>query len=618
MIPRFRRERAGISEVLSALILIIVVVTAVASLGFFLSTAQKQAEASRDYLTSVQNDDLQIVYSQFYPNDPSIQWELNSVAPASCTASIPRYTADSYIAREAGQGKVELIPPQGAFSGTTTAGTTDTFLQDSAASWTASQWVDDILTYTSGPAQGEPENITASTPTTITTSAFSSAPDASGDTFTISATPIQATLVALSGTATASNDTVLQDSAASWTASQWVGEVLTYTDGPAPGENETITANTATSITTTALSSAPDASGDTFTISGPYSAISEGKTASLTVSGSSLTLTFGLGGTCEFAAAAWGSITLTIRNTNTQPSSLAGIEVDTAGSQYAAKTWYQADQLGQAISTLGANKAPLVIPARASVNILLNSSSFGSSSIRFAKSSSLSVVLFSSMGNLFTTEYTAPTAISSASSFAENYQGATKDVIALNGSQSYGTGSSIQTYEWAIDVLPKTSSGSCPSSFGSPSFFNTIYLYGQSVQYSPGLFGPSGSSDCLSGPIRATLTVTDQNGFMATAPPLMLSPDPNIDPAGSISASKNTSTCAAPCKVTVTVNDAFGYPMAGAVVNAVAVYGDVVATPSSQTTNSTGQATFMVAFTNGGSMDFETGAIQPVQLAFPS
>jgi hypothetical protein len=63
----------GISEVIGALLLIIVVVAAVASLSVFLAQATTNAENRSSYLTNLKNEILQIPFAQFAPNNPSIQ-----------------------------------------------------------------------------------------------------------------------------------------------------------------------------------------------------------------------------------------------------------------------------------------------------------------------------------------------------------------------------------------------------------------------------------------------------------------------------------------------------------------------------------------------------------------
>ena len=71
------------------------------------------------------------------------------------------------------------------YRGTTTSGTTSTVLQDASASWTTNQYAGGVLTYTSGPASGQRAAISSNTANTVTTQAFGSTPDSSGDTFLI-------------------------------------------------------------------------------------------------------------------------------------------------------------------------------------------------------------------------------------------------------------------------------------------------------------------------------------------------------------------------------------------------------------------------------------------------
>jgi hypothetical protein len=462
------------------MILIVVVISAVASLGFFISVAQKNAEANSNYLTGVQNDKLQAVFAQFQPSDPLIQWEIDSSGSFFSPCSVTGYAATT--------------------------------------SWYVKQNLSDSLQVVLIPQKGP-------------------------------GLPIVATLS--------------------------IG----------------------------------------------YNAISKAK--QITLSGPPYLLAIGGGPpNCVFEPATWANITLTIRNTNTQGSSLSEIQVNDGSTVFQGFNWYQVDQNGNIVSTLGAGISPLVIPAKATTNILLNSNNFIPNGQRFAKNSSLSIVVSSTTGNYFPTSYSTPISIPSSYSLTENLLGTDRDVVTFNASKSYSTDSYAKSYEWAIDV-PRVTSGSCPSTFGPTTTFDTAYLTGQSVQYSPRLFG---SSDCLTGPIRATLTVTDGKSFQATASPLIVSPDPNIDPVGSVCASKSAVTCpstlacaSSPCMVTVTVGDSFGNPMTGVVVNAVPFFGNVAPNFPSQTTDSTGQAVFMVTYPSGGggALNFEAGALPPFQLSFP-
>ncbi|HUI01120.1 MAG TPA: Ig-like domain-containing protein [Nitrososphaerales archaeon] len=474
---RYRtRARKGVSEVVGALLLILVVVTAVASLAYFVSAAQAQAQARSSFLTNLQNDDLQTVYATFAPNDPTIQWEIDSTSPGSC--ALTGYTATSWYVQQilSNTGEVNLIPQEGPGS-------------------------------------------------------------------------------------------------------------------PVAG----VTINTGHS----------------------YASISKEVKVSL-ASGAPATLSFGTGSlNCAFEPATWGSITLTIRNQNTQASSLQGVQIDGAWQS----TWYQVDQSGNVLSTLGVTKNPLPISAKASVNILLNRTTFGSNAI--VKNDSATIALLSGVGNYFPTTFSQPTPIPKFSTTSQVSQATTLDQVTFEGSQSYAATTSIQSFEWKFDI-PNAAyrsvngcNAAATAAFANQNDYDTAYAAGETVAYSPeGLF-PDTLGDCIAGPIRATLIVTDSNGLVTTSQPIVVSPDPNIDPVGSISARDGTPPCASPCTVTVTVDDAFGNPVGGSVVNAVKVFGDVSPNLPSQTTTSSGTAQFMVTFTAGGSMNFETGSLLPAQLSFP-
>lgn len=61
-------SRKGVSEVLGALLLIVVVVVAVASLASFIAVAQTGAQNRSAFLSSLKNENLQVVFAQFSAN----------------------------------------------------------------------------------------------------------------------------------------------------------------------------------------------------------------------------------------------------------------------------------------------------------------------------------------------------------------------------------------------------------------------------------------------------------------------------------------------------------------------------------------------------------------------
>jgi hypothetical protein len=323
----------------------------------------------------------------------------------------------------------------------------------------------------------------------------------------------------------------------------------------------------------------------------------------------------------------WGSVTLKIRNLSTEGSGLDAISVNGSGVQ----EWEEVSPsvlLGPAY-----NAVALLIPPKASVNIEFN---FSGKDFPYpnlpSMSNPLSIVLESSVGNFFTTLYSPPTAVEKATTTTENSQGISRDVITLDGSQSSAASSSVQSYLWLLKVPLLTSAenpdGCTVSAFTNSSYVDTVNETGETFQYQPQTtFSPT--TDCIDGPIEATLTVTDQYGFNSTSQPLIIPADPNIDPVGSISLYREAdNTCTTNCTATVVlqVHDVFGNLVNGTVVNAVPIYGNVTTSPLSAMTATTtygkGTAIFTVTWPTGttgtvGAVDFETGTLLPVRVSFP-
>ena len=104
------RRRAGVSEVLGALLLIIVVVTAVASLSVFLTQAQANAQNRQQYLTSVADENLQVAYAQFSPNNQANQWELDSPTPTDAVYYVQMINSSSVLITQIGTPTISGTP----------------------------------------------------------------------------------------------------------------------------------------------------------------------------------------------------------------------------------------------------------------------------------------------------------------------------------------------------------------------------------------------------------------------------------------------------------------------------------------------------------------------------
>jgi hypothetical protein len=283
---------------------------------------------------------------------------------------------------------------------------------------------------------------------------------------------------------------------------------------------------------------------------------------------------------------------LTVRNTNTLPSGLDGIEIN----GIPVTVWTQVNQTGFPIFTYGANQAPLQIPAEGSVYVYVNFTAV-------PKNAPLEVVLQSTAGNFFTTNYYPGTPIPGASISTRNYQGISQDILTLDGSKSYVANSSIVSYQWQI-ALPTS-----PTCTGFDAG-NSSLVVGETIQYIPS--SNQLKYDCVTGPIQATLTITNGNGFISASPPILIPSDPDLDPTAGLSNATCTGATTGP--VAVKVTDVFGRGVPGVVVTATRTSGDVTTTQPTALTDSTGTATFTANWTvSPSSVEIQAGTLPPIQ-----
>ncbi len=143
---------------------------------------------------------------------------------------------------------------KGEISGTegfATGGSTTT-LVDSTKNWETNYWsrtVNRKVRIIEGTGVGSEIAITSNTATTLTFSAQSFTPD----------TTTRYVIMDTFGTATAGSTTTLVDSNQNWETNYWVGNRVRFLSGTGQGNEYTITANTATTLTF-ALATAPDTS----------------------------------------------------------------------------------------------------------------------------------------------------------------------------------------------------------------------------------------------------------------------------------------------------------------------------------------------------------------------
>jgi hypothetical protein len=299
-----------------------------------------------------------------------------------------------------------------------------------------------------------------------------------------------------------------------------------------------------------------------------------------------------------FRTASWSNATITVRNLNIQTSGIKAIEVN---GNYLSNSWYVVNDGGSIQDAYNLTSGPITFPPRASLNVLMNLTY-----LSIPRNESFRIVLESIANNYFTTLYSPPTALVKETVDTENYILGSRDIPSFDGSGSQASnGSAIQSFEWRIDV-PN------PSWKGSWSQVDSIYTnftVGQSFQFRPEAFYSSqlltlATAPNITGPFRVTLTTVDQYGFMATSQAVVSLPDPNISPAGSLSASGGCSS-----SVTVNVYDIFERPLGGVPVEFFGVDG-VVPSQAFAVTNSMGVIT--TGCTGTGYLEIVAGSLPPI------
>ena len=310
----------------------------------------------------------------------------------------------------------------------------------------------------------------------------------------------------------------------------------------------------------------------------------------------------------------WNTTTISIRNLNTAQSGLYQIQVNGIWLTH----WQEVGLSYRALSPVVIGKSDaiaIVIPARATLNFNLSVYH-----INITRNDSVKITLMSAAGNFFTTEYLPPTAIVTSNTMAENYQAVTRDIVSFDGSQSYSVNSSIQGYSWKISI-PQPIGGVCKdSTFSSPRNVDSQTISGETIQYLPeSLFNATViTNDCITGPIEAALTVTDTDGLQSTSQPVIVSPDPSIAPAATVSLYSGPTyangTSGESASITIKVNNIFGTPVLDVPVTTTIASGSgniTLTSPSYVTTGTTG-ATFTFNCIGDGTTQFESGTLAPV------
>jgi len=177
-----------------------------------------------------------------------------SVTVATITAAAngtSRYTiCDPQLFGRDVQWKVPVKTGEGrATSGTTTT------LVDNTKSWYVNQWLGYKVRILAGTGVGSEVVISANDATTLTLTTPGFTPD----------TTTKYIIMDTFGTATAGGLTSLTDTTKNWTVNQWAGKRIMITSGTGLRQESAVTSNTATVLTFSSITTAPDATS-TYTI----------------------------------------------------------------------------------------------------------------------------------------------------------------------------------------------------------------------------------------------------------------------------------------------------------------------------------------------------------------
>ncbi|HXW37828.1 MAG TPA: archaellin/type IV pilin N-terminal domain-containing protein [Nitrososphaerales archaeon] len=303
----------------------------------------------------------------------------------------------------------------------------------------------------------------------------------------------------------------------------------------------------------------------------------------------------------------WNNITLTVRNTNTASSDLFEIRISNSTFNYwvpSYSTVTAGDILGENFNT---TTESLTFPARGTITIFFKLTNL-EDTLGFLRSSPITITLLTRAGNFFTTYYDPPAAAFSESIVQSPFMSTTRDLLEFNAAGSTNGNSTIQSYQWSVQVPPKTWDGNW-----ADDTVQTFAVTGREWTYPDSILSQMTPTQLAglqeTGPIRVTLTVVDGASFTSSSGPTVVDADPLIAPPAGLALISNTlvGTChndqATYCYADLSVNvtDIFGHPMNGQVVDFTTSSGNITSfSPTFQSTSSEGEATTTVQFGAGG------------------
>ena len=267
----------------------------------------------------------------------------------------------------------------------------------------------------------------------------------------------------------------------------------------------------------------------------------------------------------------WSSMNITMLNLNVKDSYITAIRVN---EKYAANYTSNGEKFDLT------NR--LLIPAAKSKKTHLNFISNFTTPLKISVEEPITIMAITSLMNSFERAFKPPTAIIRTGMEIEDLGIADRDVLVLDGSDSFDDGAII-SWNWTL----WDASNTVPAGMWSDR--NNIAGF----EYSGKMVRVRFNS---SGPFKVRLTVTDDTRMEGKSKNITIPANPNFNPPTNLNAEKNEN------QIKARIKDIEGKPVKGIAVNFLAIYdkyGNLSLNPWSDTTDENGEVTTTVTRGDG-------------------
>jgi len=283
------------------------------------------------------------------------------------------------------------------------------------------------------------------------------------------------------------------------------------------------------------------------------------------------------------------ALNVTITNLNSQDSRISTVIInDKAALNYTSTDAYNAEKLYSYTDRLS-------VPAGKAKVLAINFSTNYDPIYNVSPQKALKVAILTENGNIFSKMYMPPTPIIKTSIETENLGVAERDLLVLDGSDSFDDGS-ILSYQWNI----------CNSSTYNSAENITLNTTGKRIR----------AYLKSTGPFYVWLNLTDDTNMIGISPePVKIPENKNFNPPVSMNASASGYSLSSP-DIKVTVKDAQGNNMPDIDVSFISISGSYTLSKYVSKTDLSGLATTTVTgVASGGVLRINLPSIRPIDVS---